>query len=65
MGEENGGGGWWDRDARDGILFGAGLAGIIVETGANVIYGRPVDPGLLFAFMSMLGLATYLRSNGK
>lgn len=46
------------KDARDLILFLAGLAGVAYET----LHG-PVDPSLLLLFGAMMGLPAFLRKD--
>lgn len=49
------------RVSRDGILFVAGLVGVLYET-----VGTKVDrPSLLFLFGAMIGLPAFLRTDEK
>ena len=53
--------GHWPRISRDGFLFIAGMAGIIHET----IFTKIDRPTLLFAYMAMVGLPAFLRSDER
>jgi hypothetical protein len=49
-----------NKNLRDGVLFVAGLLGVIHQT----LIG-PVEPYLLVTFAAMMGLPAFLRSDEK
>lgn len=46
---------------RDGVLFGAGLAGVFHET----VIASAERPTLLFLFATMIGLPAFLRADER